>query len=112
MYRLALGKRIECQLNKGSEEESFEIFLHDTKGPREVGSKQNRAEQKRRQNVIENPLRRPGEKSRAKQGSTRGGSGQREQRMVVGFSLHSAGPPRKTSGYILRAHGRANTFDR
>lgn len=62
-----------------------------------MSSKQNGAEQKRRHNVIENPLRRPGEKSRAweKRGLTRGGSGQRGRRMVAGFSLHSAGPPRK-----------------
>lgn len=78
-------------------------------GPREVGSKPNRAEQKQRQNVIENPLRRSGEKS----GRTRHDAGviprQRRQRVVVGFSPHSAGP---LCGYILRAHSRANTFDR
>lgn len=88
------------------------IQREEGEGPREVGSKPNRAEQKQRQNVIENPLRRSGEKSREGRGTTRGVGGtrrQRRQRIVVGFSPHSAGP---LCGYILRAHSRANTFDR
>lgn len=87
-----------------------------------MGSRTNRAEQKQRQNVIENPLSRShgeiAERTRRDGGGgeeTEEEAAAREDRGDRFFSSHSAGPPGEdltVCGYNLRAHGPANTFDR